>query len=77
MSHNSRVLGGETTFRIDSQRQGHGTSLTTISDAMYLQTVENDSRQAQPAVQAVHVGDFGGVVEVEHCHHGYDNESEG
>lgn len=44
---------------------------------IYLQTVENDSCQAQPAVQTVHVGDLGSIVEVEHCHHGYGNESEG
>lgn len=42
-----------------------------------LQAVEKDCCQAQPAVQTVHVGDLGTVVEVERCHHGYDNEAEG
>lgn len=46
-------------------------------EVAYLQTVEEDCCQAQPAVQTVHIGDLGAVVEVKHCHQRYDNESEG
>lgn len=48
-----------------------------MSETTYLQTVEEDCCQAQPAVQTVHVGDLGAVVEVKNCHQRYDNESEG
>lgn len=47
------------------------------SSSTYLQTVEEDRCQAQPAVQAVHVGDLGAVVEVEHCHQRHDKEGHG
>lgn len=43
----------------------------------YLQTVECNCHQAQPAVQTVHIGDFGSVVEVKNCHHGNNGENEG
>lgn len=43
----------------------------------HLQRVENERRQAQPAVQTVHVGYFGCVVEVKDRHHGYDSEHKG
>lgn len=45
--------------------------------SIYLQTVQYNSREAQPAVQTVHVGNVGTIVEVKNCHHGYDSKNEG
>lgn len=70
-------------FGIDGERQAEDHLTETRSPSYrswrstYLQTVEEHCCQAQPAVQTVHVGDLGAVVEVKHRHQGYDNQSEG
>lgn len=45
--------------------------------SIYLQTIQYNCRQAQPAVQTVHVGDLGRVMKVKNGHHGNNSENEG
>lgn len=44
---------------------------------IYLYRVQEKCCQAQPAVETVHVGYFGSIMEVKNCHHGYDGKHKG